>query len=158
MHPSASHPGFVSTRALSVRATPLPRQPEAKGKDPTGCLQGSVVREGGLGASGYWLLVVWGQGCWQTSYHVQDRPTSKNYLAQNANRAEGEKLWSTIVTDPNAPRLIPTHEGLCMPSFKTAQLSLAGVAEWIECQPANQRAAGSIPSQSACLGCGSGPQ
>ena len=36
--------------------------------------------------------------------------------------------------------------------------ALAGVAQWIECQPANQRAAGSIPSQGTCLGCGPGPQ
>ena len=36
--------------------------------------------------------------------------------------------------------------------------ALAGVAQWIECLPANQRAAGSIPSQGTCLGCGPGPQ
>ena len=30
---------------------------------------------------------------------------------------------------------------------------LAGVAQWIECQPANQEAAGSVPSQGTCLGC-----
>ena len=34
----------------------------------------------------------------------------------------------------------------------------AGVAQWIERQPANQRLAGSIPSQGMCLGCGPGPQ
>ena len=33
-----------------------------------------------------------------------------------------------------------------------------GVAHWIECQPANQRVTGSIPSQGICLGCGPGPQ
>ena len=36
--------------------------------------------------------------------------------------------------------------------------TLAGVAQWIEHWPANQRVAGSIPSQGTCLGCGSGPQ
>ena len=36
--------------------------------------------------------------------------------------------------------------------------ALAGVAQWIECRPANQRVAGSIPSQDTCLGCGPGPQ
>ena len=36
--------------------------------------------------------------------------------------------------------------------------ALAGVAQWIEFQPANQRVAGSIPSQGTCLGCGPGPQ
>ena len=36
--------------------------------------------------------------------------------------------------------------------------SLAGVAQWIECQPTSQRVTGSIPSQGPCLGCGPGPQ
>ena len=36
--------------------------------------------------------------------------------------------------------------------------ALAGVAQWIECQPANQRVAGLILSQRTCLGCGLGPQ
>ena len=35
--------------------------------------------------------------------------------------------------------------------------ALAGVAQWIEGWPANQRTAGSIPSQGTCLGCGPGP-
>ena len=35
--------------------------------------------------------------------------------------------------------------------------ALAGVDQWIECQPANQRVAGSIPSQGTGLGCGPGP-
>ena len=37
-------------------------------------------------------------------------------------------------------------------------MALAGVAQWIELQPANQRVAGSIPSQDTCLGCRPGPQ
>ena len=36
--------------------------------------------------------------------------------------------------------------------------ALAGVAQWIERQPANQKVPGSIPSQGTCLGCGPGPQ
>ena len=36
--------------------------------------------------------------------------------------------------------------------------ALAGVAQWIECQSANQRVAGLIPSQGTCLGCGPGPR
>ena len=36
--------------------------------------------------------------------------------------------------------------------------TLAGVAQWIKRGPANQRVAGSIPSQGTCLGCGPGPQ
>ena len=30
--------------------------------------------------------------------------------------------------------------------------ALAGVAQWIECWPANQKVTGSIPSQGTCLG------
>ena len=36
--------------------------------------------------------------------------------------------------------------------------ALAGVVQWIECWPANQRVAISIPSQGTCLGCRPGSQ
>ena len=36
--------------------------------------------------------------------------------------------------------------------------TLAGVAQWIEQWPVNQRVAGLIPSQGTCLGYRSGPQ
>ena len=36
--------------------------------------------------------------------------------------------------------------------------ALPDVAQWTEYQPANQRAAGLIPSQGTCLDCGPGPQ
>ena len=42
--------------------------------------------------------------------------------------------------------------------FKKKNLVLAGVAQWIERQPANQKVTGSIPSQGTCLGFGPGPQ
>ena len=35
---------------------------------------------------------------------------------------------------------------------------MAGVAQWIECRPVNQRVSCSIPSQGTCLGCRLGPQ
>ena len=41
---------------------------------------------------------------------------------------------------------------------KKQEKNLAGVAQWTECWPANQKVASSIPSQYTCLGCGSGPQ
>ena len=41
---------------------------------------------------------------------------------------------------------------------KASTIALAGVALWIECQPANQMITGSIPSQGTCLGCRPGPQ
>ena len=43
-------------------------------------------------------------------------------------------------------------------SSKEPDSALAGVAQWIELQTANQRVAGLIPSQGTCLGCGPGPQ
>ena len=36
--------------------------------------------------------------------------------------------------------------------------ALDGVAQWIECQTANQGVTGSIPSQGTSLGCGPGHQ
>ena len=35
--------------------------------------------------------------------------------------------------------------------------TLAGVAQWIECQPVNQKVTGLIPSQGTCLGFRPGP-
>ena len=43
-------------------------------------------------------------------------------------------------------------------SDKTPKTALAGVAQWIECGPANQGGAGLIPSQGTCLDRGPGPQ
>ena len=42
--------------------------------------------------------------------------------------------------------------------FTQSLLALAGVAQWIECQPANQRVTSLFPSQDTGLGCGPGPQ
>ena len=42
--------------------------------------------------------------------------------------------------------------------YKIIAKALAGVALWMEHWPANQRVAGSIPSQGACLSCRPGPQ
>ena len=41
---------------------------------------------------------------------------------------------------------------------KLVSLALVGVAQWIECQPANQRVTSLIPSQGTYLGCGPGSQ
>ena len=42
--------------------------------------------------------------------------------------------------------------------YQSQYLALAGVAQWFESGPENQRVPGSIPSQVTCLGCGPGPQ
>ena len=41
--------------------------------------------------------------------------------------------------------------------FKIIYFALSGVAQWIECWPANQRVTSLIPSHDTCLGCGPGP-
>ena len=41
---------------------------------------------------------------------------------------------------------------------KGASEGLAGVAQWIEHQPVNQKVTGLIPGQGTCLGCGPGSQ
>ena len=41
---------------------------------------------------------------------------------------------------------------------KELKTALAGISQWIECWPANQKFTSSIPSQGACLGYGSVPQ
>ena len=35
--------------------------------------------------------------------------------------------------------------------------ALAGVVQWMECWPVNQKVTGLIPSQGTCLGCRPGP-
>ena len=40
---------------------------------------------------------------------------------------------------------------------KKQKRALAGMDQWTECQPANQRVTGSIPNQGTCLGCRPGP-
>ena len=41
---------------------------------------------------------------------------------------------------------------------KKLEIALAGVAQWSEHRPANQRVSSWIPSQGTCLGCGPGLQ
>ena len=45
-----------------------------------------------------------------------------------------------------------------LPVTKRVTVALAGVAQWTEHWPVNQRVAGSIPSQGTCLGFRPGPQ
>ena len=50
------------------------------------------------------------------------------------------------------------HQDLLHHVKKQIIKALAGVAQWIEFQPVNQRVMGSIPNQGTCLGCQPGPQ
>ena len=59
----------------------------------------------------------------------------------------------------NAPsQLNPHHTFMYLSLLKNYFLALAGVAQWIEHRPENQRVAGSIPSQGTGLGYRPGPQ
>ena len=51
---------------------------------------------------------------------------------------------------------VPQGYGAHLTDKKTG--ALAGVAQWFERRPVNQRVPGSIPSQGTCLGCRPGPQ
>ena len=42
--------------------------------------------------------------------------------------------------------------------YEILKMALAGMAQWIEHQPPNQKVAGSIPRQGTCLRFGPGPQ
>ena len=43
-------------------------------------------------------------------------------------------------------------------NIKSVTSALAGVAQWAECQPANQKVTSLIPCKGTCLGCRPGPQ
>ena len=54
-----------------------------------------------------------------------------------------------------SPQQVSALRQWCEPStLKYGHFALAGVAQWIGCQPMNQRVMG----QGTCLGCGPGPQ
>ena len=57
--------------------------------------------------------------------------------------------------------LVSSSKALVSPSgllLKTPPWALAGVAQWIERRPVNQKVVGLISSQGTCLGCRPGPQ
>ena len=69
-------------------------------------------------------------------------------------------LKQTVSTNNKYKKNGNTHYGLIIKgisSLKTT-VALAGVAQWIEGQPVNQRVTSSIPSQGMRLGCEPGPQ
>ena len=75
------------------------------------------------------------------------------FSSQNAVEASGIPLSQCYVQTVSILAGATPH-----PRRKTLFTALAGVAQGSECQSANQKVAGSIPSQGTCLGCRSGPQ
>ena len=73
--------------------------------------------------------------------------------------------WQTSVPQEFLKNAIPDYLvrgtdpfSLRLSNKKMTKAALAGVAQWIERQPVNQRVTGLIPSQGTCLGYGPGPQ
>ena len=64
----------------------------------------------------------------------------------------------TLGTNPTEFHACPAKAPAFFFSLKDFYLALAGVAQWIEGGPVNQKVAGSIPSQGTCLGCRPGLQ
>ena len=78
-----------------------------------------------------WVFIIHGTSLFTAKYNVLKTSVSLNFnLCRNQNRF----CWLKSI------------------------IALAGVAQWIECHPGNQRFTGSIPSQGTCLGCRPGPQ
>ena len=69
------------------------------------------------------------------------------------------KDYSLIMLQRGRERESKREREACKMFFKKIGLTaLAGVAQWTECQPANQKFASSVLSQITFLGCGTGPQ
>ena len=63
-------------------------------------------------------------------------------------------IWPVLRTMPAHRWALSKYEWISRKLFHLFKINwaLAGVAQWIERWPANQRVAGSIPSQGTCLG------
>ena len=74
--------------------------------------------------------------------------------------APGENEFDTPVLDVLNGRYVCSSSLVMLHPFprKKCTYRLAGVAQWTEHGPANQRVASSILSQGTCLGCGPGPR
>ena len=89
----------------------------------------------------------------EISQSERQKPYDFTYI-QNLKKIKKQKDSNT------ENRLIGTSErdaaGLGK-GIKKYKLALAGVVQWIEHHPENQRVTGLIPSQGTCLGSGLGP-
>ena len=91
----------------------------------------------------------------------EERPEARQaqwWWAEKEGMAEGHCRGNTC-----GPWLWPDEGGgraevLCASTWQKVESALAGVAQWIEQRPVNQRVISLIPSQGTCLGCGPGPQ
>ena len=77
-------------------------------------------------------------GGWQTNYIVKN---SINPWPKTLKKKKN-----------NSPRVLGWINAILVCCLKCLSLALAGVAQWTECGPVNQKVAGSVPSQGTCLG------
>ena len=82
------------------------------------------------------------------------------FLRPHISPRAGHSLSSTVrearTREVKSPKSHSTRDDKNGES-KSCPFTLAGVAQWIECLPANQKVAGSVTSRGACLSCGPGP-
>ena len=116
-------------------------------------------------------LWVW-EGCWGPSDlcpswdHAEKAELKAKQPREScrfpATPKQGAKLFSQVLQWVGG--LSPLWAGGALPLLLALMLQeravgdLAGVAQWTECQPANQRVTGSIPSRGTYPGCRPGPQ
>ena len=96
-------------------------------------------------------------------FHMLDTTTTHAVLAprenQRQSQRENHQELSSNKQDPVWGKFSEYKNKSHLNSIvKRSKLALAGVAQWIECQPENQRVAGSFSSHSTYLGCRPGPQ
>ena len=104
-----------------------------------------------------------------TRAHLWDEPVHYGHSRHSPRRVLPPLSASSEWGDHPFPPISLAHSQLCplllaiatsipLHSQKCPSTALAGVAQWTECWPVNQRVTDLIPSQGTCLGCGPGPQ
>ena len=69
------------------------------------------------------------------------------------------QVWFQTTATKQVSQCNDSHEFFgFLGNIKKLCLAPAGVSQWIERRPVNQRVTVLIPSQGTCLGCGPGPQ
>ena len=80
------------------------------------------------------------------------------YIVQHKRRYPVEQFFLVNSKEITFVTSFPHNLVLTASYRKRIYPALTGVAQWIKCQPVNQRSASSSPSQGTCLGCEPGPQ
>ena len=112
----------------------------------------------------------WGQGCPVTDCHLASSSSKPQQVWAAAgwggpggkpqDRSGGHQIHRPKSPTLGAQIVNKQKGSICLHASKpnkTQTGALAGVAQWIEYQPTNQRVSGSIPNQGMCLGYGPGP-